>query len=101
MIIKGRRRALLPLALVATTLIGLVHPASASVAATVMATTQRMTGPALPPHLYPGLAPPTPEVRRISLVCYVRGQSVYGYYGGPSNLWYRVSDGDHVEQTST
>ena len=58
----------------------------------VMATTQRMSGPSLKTTQYGWYSKGT----RITLSCYVRGQSVSGYYGGPSTLWYRVSDGRYV-----
>lgn len=60
---------------------------------TAMVATQRMTGP----HLYNYRQVGTyAKGKRLTLSCYVRGQSVRGYYGGPSNLWYRVSDGYYV-----
>jgi murein DD-endopeptidase MepM/ murein hydrolase activator NlpD len=72
-------------------------PAAAAPTATVMANTQRMSGPSLntTQHgwYYKG--------SRLTLVCYQRGQSVKGYYspyisGGYDNLWYKVSDGYYV-----
>ncbi|MEO6790573.1 MAG: CHAP domain-containing protein [Ornithinibacter sp.] len=70
--------------------------ASATPTATVMATTQRMAGPALPPtYQQVGTYGAGGQV---ALNCYARGQSVKGYYspwipGGYDNLWYKTSDG--------
>lgn len=33
---------------------------------------------------------------KVTLTCYKRGQSVTGYYGGPSNLWYLTADGYYI-----
>jgi hypothetical protein len=73
---------------------GALAPAEATTkTGTVMvAKTQRMSGASLKTKqhgwYYKG--------SRLKLSCYVRGQSVFGWGGGPSNLWYRVSDGKYV-----
>lgn len=78
----------------------LAPAAQAAPVATVMVSTQRMTGPALPPkHAQDGWYA---KGARLTLSCHARGQSVKGYYspwlpnGGYDNLWYRVSDGRWV-----
>ncbi|HEX4058105.1 MAG TPA: RICIN domain-containing protein [Galbitalea sp.] len=71
--------------------------ASASVYATAMVTTQRMSGPTLNSTQNGWYAKGSQPL----LVCYARGESVEGYYspwipGGWDNLWYKVSDGYYV-----
>lgn len=66
-------------------------------AATVMATTQRMSAATLNSSQNGWYGAGS----RLSLVCYVRGQSVKGYFsgsfaGGWDNIWYKVSDGYFV-----
>jgi len=75
-----------------------VDSASAAPTGLVKVTTQRMSGPSLE----------TTQVgwynasSNLSLSCYLRGQSVKGYFspyignGGWDNLWYKVSDGYFV-----
>lgn len=73
-----------------------VAAGSSSQAATktglVMVKTQRMTGPSLTVQQDGWYS----RGARLTLSCYVRGQAVRGYYGGPSTLWYRVSDNRYV-----
>ena len=75
-----------------------VGAAEATPTATVMATTQRMSGPSLDTTQNGTYA----RGAVLSLVCYELGESVQGYYspyignGGWDNLWYQVSDGYYV-----
>lgn len=72
--------------------------ANAAANATVMATTQRMSGPALTSTQNGWYD----KGSVLSLVCHQRGQAVKGYYsqwlpnGGWDDLWYVVSDGYFV-----
>lgn len=72
--------------------------ADADAVATVMARTQRMSGPALTSTQNGWYEAGT----GVSLVCHQRGQAVKGYYspwipnGGWDNLWYLASDGFFV-----
>lgn len=70
-------------------------PSFAAADVTVMAQTQRMSGPTLS-STQNGVYEKT---QRISVVCHQRGQAVKGYFsqwlpnGGWDDLWYLVSDG--------
>jgi hypothetical protein len=69
-------------------------PAPKAVTAKVMAKTQKMSKATLNSKLKGW----RPKGSKVMLKCYVRGQSVRGYYsvsfkGGWDNLWYKVSDG--------
>lgn len=55
-------------------------------------TTQQMTAPSLKSTQVGTYR----KNQVLSLTCYVRGQSVTGYFGGPDNIWYKVSDGRYV-----
>ncbi len=73
-------------------------PANAAATATVMAQTQRMSGPSLHTRQDGWYR----KGQKLTLACYERGQAVKGYFssnipnGGWDNLWYRVSDGHYV-----
>lgn len=92
----GRSAALRRLVLVvaailglSTGLLGIQSAEAAPPAGKVKARTQRMVDATLK----------TTQVgwynagSRLTLVCYKRGQQVWGYYGGPNNLWYLTADG--------
>ena len=69
-------------------------PASAETKyGTAMVRTQKMAGPHLTKYTQIGWYN---KGQRLALNCYVRGQYVRGWGGGPSNLWYKVSDGRYV-----
>lgn len=71
-----------------------LSPAQATATGKVMVNTQRMTGPGLPPtYTQDGWYT---KGSTLTLSCYLRGQSVYGYFGGPDSIWYKVSDGRWV-----
>jgi len=73
-------------------------PAPDSTNATVMATTQRMTGATLNSAQNGSYG----QGNRLTLVCHQRGQAVQGYFspqlpnGGWDDLWYKVDDGFFV-----
>ena len=89
-------------ALVLGLVMAVVVPAAAQAAdpvATVKATTQKMSGPGLPPNYKQN---GTWAVgTKLTLSCYQRGQAVKGYYskyfpGGWDDLWYKTKDGNWV-----
>jgi hypothetical protein len=84
--------ALMALLLIAVVLVGTAPHASAAPTGKVMTNTQRMSGASLKTTQYGWYL----KGSTLTLKCHVRGQSVWGYYGGPSNLWYQVSDGRYV-----
>ena len=91
---KGLARlvALVVAVVALTCAVGVAPAGAAGPTGIVMATTQRMGGPSLNGTQYGWYTKGT----KLALVCYVRGQSVHGYFGGPDNLWYRVSDGKYA-----
>lgn len=56
---------------------------------TVRVVTQRMEGPHLTSYAQKGTYA---KGKKLTLICYVRGQFVSGW-GGSSDLWYKISDG--------
>lgn len=91
---RAHHFAFVVLVLVASALSAATSAEAYSGTGTVMpSSTQRMTGPHLSNYRQVGTYT---KGQRLTLTCYVRGQYVSGYYGGPSNLWYRVSDGYYV-----
>lgn len=64
-------------------------PAPSAKTGKVMVGTQRMSGP----DLHTSQAGWYQKGTTLSLVCYVNGQGVSGYFGGPDSVWYRISDG--------
>jgi hypothetical protein len=93
--IPGHRRLVAVLAVVAAMFV-VQAPVETATASTktgkVMVNTQRMSGPSLTTTQYGWYS----KGSTLSLVCYQRGQSVYGYFGGPDSIWYKVSDGKYV-----
>ena len=75
----------------AVALVAVAPPASAATGK-VMVNTQRMSKATLNSTQYGWYY----KGSTLTLKCHVRGQYVSGYYGGPSNLWYKVSDGRYV-----
>jgi hypothetical protein len=76
--------------------------AQAATTGLVMAQTQRTWAPNLASqYTSPPIMVWWQQGVNVSLSCYVRGQSVKGYYsayfpGGWDNLWYRTPSGDYI-----